>query len=873
MKKLTPAQKQYLDLKQKYKDCILFFRMGDFYETFYEDAKICSKVLDIALTTRDKNSANPIPMAGVPYHSADKYIQKLVESGYKVAIAEQIGPVKPWQIVERDVVAVITPWTFLEDERLKDYNFIVAISVVDSNWEKSSDIFGKKSSDISFSIAFWDFSLGEYWTKTFDNKEELLKFISKIAPKEVILDLDIPADLRNEIAQHIKQFVGSFISIYSKPDFPEEFIKNVLKISKLDSFWDALNENTIWVFSMLLSYLLETQKSSLANIVKISRWSEENEVRLDDITIKNLEIFQSSYEGSKKYSLFWVLDEAITPLGSRYLKKMLLKPTRDLKILKQRFSDIAYIVKIDDIEDLKIKLKNIWDIQRLVSKIIYKKNLPSLWLRLKNYIQAILDIASDNRYQVFVKPSEKVYDLFNKVNKFLKEEITSDEIDFIKDGVNEKIDELRKIAYHSDELLLEYQKELQQTFWLQARIKYITNQWYFIEFTKKDAEVYEKIKSKFSDLDEKKFWLVRRQTLKSVERYVSPYLLDIQDKIVNATEQLKELEKQILENLKTELEQSIKDFFVLADQIWYLDVLGIAWDLIKNKNWTIPEVYDGFDIYIKSGRHPVIEKFLPSYEEFVPNDLVLTEQDYIHIITWPNMWWKSTYLRQNALIVLLAHCGLPVPAQEAKIWLVDGIYARVGSWDVLAKNQSTFMTEMIEVSSILHNATKNSFVILDELGRWTSTYDGMALAKAILKFIAENIQCKTLFATHYHELIELEWKIKGVSNWSVAVYETENEVVFLKKIVRGGASKSYGIEVARLAWLPSAIIEEAQKYLQEFETKSKAEKSSPMQLGLFGLIWWEDTQKLKLDIEKLKQENKKLREILQDIKKILDRLE
>ncbi len=853
-KKLTPAQQQYLQLKQKYKDSILFFRMGDFYETFYEDAKICSRILDIALTTRDRNSPDPIPMAGVPYHSADKYIQKLVENWYKVAIAEQVGEVKPWQIVKREVVSVVTPGTYLDDTRLKDYNFIV--SIVQNNDK--------------FAIAFWDFSLWDYWTKEFENIEDLQKFLSKISPREIILDIQIDNIIRNQLSSWINDFLKSFVSIYDKPFHTKDFVKSVLNITNLGSYGKALEDIKLDAFALLLKYLTDTQKTSLKNINQIAYWSDYNQVYIDDITIKNLEIFRSSYEWSEKYSLYGVINKTYTPMWARYLKSLFLRPVRDINILNKRLDYIRKLFDRDDIDYLQSQLKNIWDINRLISTILYKKNLPSLWLRLKNYLKYSIDIA--NNFPEFLMVPESVRNLYNKINTLLRDDIKSDEIDYIADWVDSEIDALRKIAYHSDELLLSYQRELSEFFNIPVKIKYINNQWYFIEVSKKDVEILEKnIKEKVllsnnKDL-ESKFALVRRQTLKLVERYISPYLSDIEVKILNAQDSLKKLEKKILDDLRNELEENVRDFYDFADNIWKLDVWQNAVQLIKNKDWVLPNFIDEDKIIIKKWRHPIIEEFLPPDEQFVSNDLEIGWEDILHIITWPNMWWKSTYLRQNAIILLLAHIWFPVPAKEAKIWLVDGIFARVWSWDILAKNQSTFMTEMIELSSILHNATSKSFIILDEIWRGTSTYDGMALARAILEYIVEKIKSKTLFATHYHELIELEWQLKWVSNWSVAVYETSNEIVFLKKIVRWWASKSYWIEVAKLAGLPKFIIEKAEKYL--FNLEKWKQDYKPLQLGLFQS---NDVVELKNKIDKLEKENIKLKKIIDKLKLLLDEL-
>lgn len=845
LSKLTPAQRQYMELKNQYKDCIMFFRMWDFYETFYEDAKICSKVLDLALTSRDRNSENPVPMAWVPYHSADKYISRLVKAWYKVAIAEQLGEVRPGQIVKRDVVSIVTPWTFIDEKEDKKYNFIWAIY---QNVEENQ-----------FHLAWWDFSLGEYYTKSFESIESMLKFLIKIDLAELIMDISFK--FKQEVTDYIRNFSRCFISISDVPYDVDKFLTEIFHVQTLGGFWKALQEwrkQSLW---LLLNYLKDTQKTSLKNVSKVWYFGTEDEVVFDETTIKNLEILRSSYEWSSKYSLLWVIDQTNTAMWWRMLQNIIINPIRDLQTLNWRFDNISYYNDHQDItNEIISNLKLVTDIPRIMTTLVYRKNIPSIFNRLKISLRNIFhsntpsfwadvknpftestmdpeinpvwqqwqnSIITKELLRLWLSQNilDKVLDVYYLFESALKDEWFQEDLDYIKDWFDSKIDSLREIAYHSDELLLKYQQELVQFSWLNnLKIRYVQNQWYFIEATKKDSETLEKL-TKSDD----KYLFMRRQTLKWAERYITPYLEQIQSKIITAKDELSKLEKEVLENLKNKLVEFNHEFSAVCDFIAYLDIFSSFWKYTYENRWIKPNLHQWYELEIKWWRHPVIEYYLPMWEHFIPNDIYSDKEWFLDIITGPNMGWKSTYLRQNAIIILLSHCGLWVPADSAKISLVDGIYARVGSWDILAKNQSTFMTEMIELANILNNSTTKSFIILDELGRWTSTYDWVALAKSIVEYICTKIKCKTLFATHYHELIWLEKKFSVLKNYSVAVYETEHEVVFMKKIVKWWANKSYWIDVAKLAWLPWEILENSRKYLKELESNNWSKGSASTQ--------------------------------------------
>ncbi len=817
MKKLTPAQQQYVDIKANYKDAILFFRMWDFYETFYDDAKICARVLDIALTTRDRNSSNLVPMAGIPFHSLEKYMPKLLEANYKIAIAEQIGQVVPWKVVERKVTQVITPWTYVKEE--KNENNILAM--ISNNWK--------------YFLAYSDVSTWVFNIQEIDNLEELKDTLFKISPKEFILPLDI--ENKEEIEDYISKFLNPFATHLSIPYDYEEIIKLKTKIDRLDSFWQALDkqekQQVLWMF---LEYL--EQLNLDFNILKIRFEEKQDNIYFDVLTIKNLEILQSSYDQNKKNSLLNILDQTTTSAGSRLFRNWLLHPLRNLSILEYRQKGFEYFIEFVPGDEIRKLLKEIYDIERLSYLILTKSNNPFHWLKLKISLNTIYQITQiDNKY---IQLTDELKDLLDTLNKWLKDENFTVEKDFIQDEFSHEVDELRGLAYHSDKLILDYQQELVEKLWVNVRIKYVNNQWFLVEVSKKDVEKFEKA---FHELEWDKFDFTRKQTLKIAERYISPYLKELEEKSLTALYQLQDKEKEILDSWKQTLSWLSTQIEELSQQVGQVDIFVNLWQFFSNYNYTKPDLNTD-KIEIIWWRHPVIEKFLPVNESFIENDLEMVidpgvkknkttpgSDELVHIITWPNMGWKSTYLRQNALILLLAHCGLYVPAKMCKTPLLSWIFARVGSGDVLVKNQSTFMTEMIEVANILNNADEKSFIIFDELWRGTSTYDGMAISQAVIEYIVQKLQAKTLFATHYHELIKLEEKYpKKVKNFSVAVYENEWKIIFMKKIVPGGASKSYWIHVWELAGLPTEIIENAKKILQNLENKKRIVKQD----SLFG---------------------------------------
>jgi DNA mismatch repair protein MutS len=811
--KLTPAQKQYMDIKKQYPDCILFFRMGDFYETFYEDAKVCSKLLDLTLTARDKQGNNPIPMAWVPYHSVDKYIAKMVAHGYKVALAEQMSEPKAWQIVERKVTQVVTPATFIEESK-KEFMYMMALAYMGWEWDP-------------YQCAWGDVTIGSYRTNSFKTLDELLHHVWRVLPREIVIDIDFPESLalRETIGQ------GScLVSIYDKPADCDAMLRHVFGVQTLASFWKALEGGRKYAMALLCNYLQHIQPHALQTIVRVQYDAKADDVMLDVVTLRNLEILTSQYEWNKKYSLLWVLDTTVTAMGARLLRDVLLHPTQNSDIIKTRQLRIGeYMQNVSIAKRVQEILHLMVDMPKIVSTLLYKKTAPTVFWKLRYALSLIFenhDYIADQLQHIWVWADilTKNREYYLYLVALLKSEGINDDIDYINDWYSQEIDELRKIAYHSDSLLLWYQQELvQATGVSNVKVKYISNQWYVLEVTPKDMDAFEAASVK----GDPKFELIRRQTLKTWQRYTTIYLDELQHKVLSAQFQLRSREQACIEEAKEKLIELVAVLWQLAEGISWLDVYTSHALLSVQNLYVQPELVADWELHIVWGRHPVIEAYLPHDQDFIPNDLsIWYETGLLHIITWPNMWGKSTFLRQNALIVLLAHCGFCVPAEKAAIPLIDGIFARVWSGDVIAKNQSTFMTEMIEMANILHNATKRSFVILDELGRGTSTYDGMALAHAIVQYIVQHIGAKTLFATHYHELIALEQSLDGVKNYSVSVYETDKDVVFMKKIIAWGASKSYGLDVAKIAWIPSAIVDTARKYLEFHEIQGLSNNST-----------------------------------------------
>ncbi|WAM32632.1 DNA mismatch repair protein MutS [Caldicellulosiruptor naganoensis] len=792
MQELTPMMQQYMEIKQKVKDCILFFRLGDFYEMFFDDAVIASKELEIALTARDCGNNEKAPMCGVPYHSAHSYIAKLIEKGYKVAICEQVeDPKLAKGVVKREITRIITPGTFIDESFSKANNFICCVARVEN----------------SFALTFVDISTGEMYACLVENDvQKLINEIGKYAPSEILV-----SSSDTEMYEVVKENYNTFIQKIDFIDIDKcyELINTHVQIATVD------NKIALSVGN-LLNYLVETQKISFNYIKKFEFYKVQNYLQIDLNTKRNLELTESIITRSKKNSLLGILDEAKTSMGSRLIKKWLERPLIDVVEINRRLDAVEELYNnfplLMQIEGL---LEGIYDIERLSSKFAYKSINAKDLLSLKKSIEVLprlkelLGEFKSHLLKELYDNLDTLEDIYTLIHSSIDENapVSLKEGGIIKEGYNEDVDRLRNISKNSKELLIQYEeKERNLTGIKNLKIGYNKVFGYYIEVTKSN---YSLVPDRY----------IRKQTLANAERYVTEELKRLEDEIVNAEQKLVELEYELFCEIRDKVESQIDRIQKTASCIAIIDALCSFAHIAIDNRYTKPTVYLGDRIYIKNGRHPVVEKMI-GHGNFVPNDTELdNNQNRVLIITGPNMAGKSTYMRQVALIVIMAQMGCFVPAEEAQIGIVDKIFSRIGASDDISSGQSTFMVEMSEVANILKNATPKSLIIFDEVGRGTSTYDGLSIAWAVLEYVADKtkIGAKTLFATHYHELTELEEKIPGVKNYRVDVKEEGKNIIFLRKIVRGGCDSSYGIHVARLAGIPEEVLQRAEQILKKLE--------------------------------------------------------
>lgn len=808
MKNLTPMMQQYLSIKEKYKDAILFFRLGDFYEMFFDDAVLASKELEITLTGRDCGSKERAPMCGVPFHSADAYIAKLVKKGYKVAICEQIeDPSKSKGIVKRDVVRIITPGTITDTKILEDKNNNYLCSIY-------MDTTG-------IGVSYVDVTTGELYTTEIRGNEKLLintlfDELAKIRPTEAIVN-DYLYN-KKDIVKTIKNKFNSIINLYSNWTYEyntaKEVILNQMSVISLDGY--GLNEKLYSVLSLgsLINYLNETQKISLKHLNYVTFYSVNNFMMLDINTRINLELTETIRGKSKKGSLFGLLDCTSTAMGGRMLKRWIEEPLINIKDIKKRLDAVDYLFNnfliVDEIKEL---LKNVYDIERIIGKIVYgtcnARDLISLKksISVLPTIKKILQETSSDLLLSLGKELDTLRDVYELIENAIVDDppISIKEGNIIKNEYNKELFELREAATKGKEWIYKLeQNERERTGIKSLKIGYNKVFGYYIEITKSNLKY---VPNEY----------IRKQTLANAERYITPELKEMESKILGAEDKIVKLEYDIFLDIRETIKNQIKRIQESAKIIAILDVLcAFAITAYKN-NYTKPKLnLDGI-IHIKNGRHPVVERMLGE-NLFIPNDTYLdNDKNRVAIITGPNMAGKSTYMRQVALITLMAHIGSFVPADEANIGIVDRIFTRVGASDNLSQGQSTFMVEMSEVANILNNGTKNSLIILDEIGRGTSTFDGLSIAWAVIEYISNKIGAKTLFATHYHELSELEGKIEGINNFRILVKEKGDDIIFLRKIDKGSADKSYGIQVAKLAGVPVEVIKRAKEILHRLE--------------------------------------------------------
>ncbi|TKJ35466.1 MAG: DNA mismatch repair protein MutS [Planctomycetes bacterium B3_Pla] len=811
--KLTPAMKQFHKFKQKYPDCILFFRMGDFYETFYEDAKICSKVLGLTLTSRSKG-ANPTPLAGVPYHAVDGYLKKMLQAGYRVAVCEQVEDPKIAKgVVKRDVVRIVTPGTLTDDMLLdaREDNFLCAVSL------------GTKSQAV---ISWVDISTGHFFVQELP-EGKLLDELLRLSPAECLL-----ADRRGELfeaetkklTRDITQLTNAIVT--ERPGWyfdPYQAKQRLLKhfgTATLEGFGFGENDDgLIPPAGAIIEYLNETQKTTLGHIQSLKKVSRQNFLQIDPATLRSLEILRTIRAEGTKGSLLDCLDETMTGMGARKFRNWLCMPLCDIGAIEMRQDTIEEIKDADaKLTDIRRLLSNISDTERIAARISTFRALPrdlvalAATLRHIPLLREILEGFGTELLAQLAGQCDSMDELADLLETAIKPDPPSHLRDggVIKAGFSEKLDRLRSISKDGQSWLRNYQKQQsERTGIANLKIGYNKVFGYYIEINHSSAD---KVPAEY----------VRKQTIKNAERYITDELKEYETQALSAEEKALELEQQLFDQLRRQSAQYISRLQALAETIAQCDCLTALAYLAKRRNYIRPKITDGGELIIHEGKHPVLAETLGP--EFVPNDVQLGDgAGDILVITGPNMSGKSTYIRQVALLVLMAQTGSFIPAKDAEIGLVDRIFTRVGASDELVRGQSTFMVEMTETANIINNATYKSLVILDEVGRGTSTYDGLSLAWAITEHIANKLQCRTFFATHYHELTELAELFENVKNCNVAVREWMDEVVFLHKILPGGTDKSYGIHVAKLAGVPGAILERSKEILEELESTFQKE--------------------------------------------------
>ena len=812
MAELSPLMQQYLSVKEKNKDAIVFFRVGDFYEMFFDDAKLASKELELTLTGKDCGQEERAPMCGVPFHSYETYMARLVAKGYKVAICEQLeDPSKAKGLVKRDIIRIVTPGTVMESSMLDESsnNFICSL-------------YTQKNKT---GIAFCDISTGELYATLLDNenqenavKDELLKF----NPKEILIGGD--ALKFKTLAPFIKDKLSACVNMLTDEDFSYSDGKmTILEHFNAENLAELkLNDcnQTVSALGALLMYLYKTQKTGLERISHIEFYSEEQYMHLDFNTRRNLELLEPLNSKNKSATLLSVLDQTKTAMGKRLMKSYIEKPLVNMAKIIKRQNAVSEL--FDDVQmryELRESLVGVFDIQRVMTRIVYgsanARELRSMCAALKKLPDIKKSVS--NSKSSMLKEMYNDIDTLDDISQLIDEAITDEppfsvrEGGMIRDGYNTELDELRYDMTNSSELMAQIEnRERERTSIPKLKIGYNRVFGYYIE-----------VSNSYKNLVPEDY--IRKQTLTNCERYITQELKDIEKRILGAKDRSFELEYEIFQTVRGVVSDSLERITKSASAVATLDVIASLAQTAFDNNYCCPTITDDGSIKLTESRHPVVEKIVNDTSRFVPNDVCLdTDENRVAIITGPNMAGKSTYMRQTALIVLMAQIGSFVPAKKAEISIVDSIFTRIGASDDLSTGQSTFMVEMNEVAYILKNATKNSLLILDEIGRGTSTFDGMSIARAVLEYVADKkkLGAKTLFATHYHELTVLENTIKGVKNYNIAVIKRDDDITFLRRIIPGAADESYGVEVAKLAGLPDSVITRAKKILKELESEN-----------------------------------------------------
>ena len=817
----TPLMQQYKKIKDEYKNEILMFRLGDFYEMFFDDAKTASKELGLTLTTRNREKDQVVPLAGVPYHSVASYIAKLVDKGYSVAICDQVeDPKSATGIVKREVTRVITPGTIIDVDFLdkNNNNYIACMRI--------------NSQDNIAAIAYADITTGEFSVFEIKGKnffEKALAEINKIQPSEFLLDEKTFNDYEMELKDRIS-FSGIKFTKVTNTRKAGEYISSYFDIVSVETFSLKSKDTAILAAANLLKYIDEMQKGNDLPFKKIEYKNIENIMELNISTQNNLNLVPKKNEEAKG-TLLGVLDACVTSVGSRELKKIIKNPYLNIEKIRQRQYYVDYFFNNVLLrENLRELLKDIYDIERIAGKIIYGTENGKDLVSLKESIRKSLEIYKLlNSYEeirsLFEIDLEILLEIYNKIETIVEDEppFSVREGGMIKDSINEELDELRRISKLGKDFILDIeQREKERTGINSLKIKYNKVFGYFIEITKANQHLVPQD-------------YIRKQTLLNSERYIVPDLKEYEEKVITAKSKIEALEYEIFKKLTAEIKVQIESLYRLANRIANIDIITDFAHIATKNSYVKPEITEDNSLEIRGGRHPIVEKLIPA-GDYVKNDVVLDDEKNLIILTGPNMSGKSTYMKQVALNIIMSHIGSYVAADYAKIPIVDKIFTRVGASDDLLTGQSTFMLEMTEVASVLNSATDKSFIILDEIGRGTSTYDGISIATAITEYIHNKIGAKTIFATHYHELTELEKELEKAINFRVEVKEDGKNVVFLREIVKGGADKSYGIEVAKLSGVPQEVLTRSKKILKKLETRKNLieNKIKAEQMMLFG---------------------------------------
>lgn len=818
MAALTPMMQQYMAIKEQYKDCILFYRLGDFYEMFYDDALTASRELEITLTGKNCGQEERAPMCGVPYHAVDVYLNKLVAKGYKVAICEQAeDPKQAKGIVKREVIRIVTPGTNLSQQALDEgrNNYLMCL-VYDNN---------------QFGLAITDISTGDFYTTEVATLKELYDEIHRFSPSEIICNdsFYMSGASLDDFKDRLHVSVSTLDTWYMDEAVSVQKIKEHFKVASLDGLGLTDFPSGTLAVGALLLYLYETQKNTLDNLTKITPYRSGGYMIIDSATNRNLELIETLREKQKKGSLLWVLDKTKTAMGARLMRNWIEQPLIEKKKITARQDAVEELYN-DMItrEEIREYLNAVYDLERLVTRISYRTANPRDLIAFKTSlgmippVKQLLSQAKSAELKEIDERMDCLEDIYDLIEKSIQDEppIMIREGGMIKEGYNEDVDKFRLSRTEGKNWLAELEaREKEKTGIKNLRVRYNKVFGYYLEVTNSYKELVPED------------W-TRKQTLANAERYITPELKELEDMILGAEDKLAALEYDLYCEVRDSIGEQVVRIQETAKAIAHLDVLASLACVAQSNDYVRPSINTKGVIDIQGGRHPVVEK-MNNNQMFIDNDTYLDNKNHrISIITGPNMAGKSTYMRQSALIVLMAQIGSFVPAKSANIGIVDRIFTRVGASDDLASGQSTFMVEMTEVANILRNATSRSLLILDEIGRGTSTFDGLSIAWAVVEHISNPklLGAKTLFATHYHELTELEGKLDSVNNYCIAVREQGDDIIFLRKIIRGGADKSYGIQVARLAGVPDSVIDRAKEIASWLEETDVTDKAKNLQV-------------------------------------------